>query len=72
MTAQLGAIVGYVDQLAELNTDDVEPMAHAVELTNVFRADEERPSLPVARRWPTHRIRTANSIWSRPCWESEH
>jgi aspartyl-tRNA(Asn)/glutamyl-tRNA(Gln) amidotransferase subunit C len=48
MTAQLGAIVGYVDQLAELNTDDVEPMAHAVELTNVFRADEERPSLPVA------------------------
>jgi aspartyl-tRNA(Asn)/glutamyl-tRNA(Gln) amidotransferase subunit C len=48
MTAQLGAIVGYVDLLAELNTDDVEPMAHAVELTNVFRADEERPSLPLA------------------------
>ena len=47
MTAQLGAIVGYVDLLAELNTDDVEPMAHAVELTNVFRADEERPSLPL-------------------------
>jgi aspartyl-tRNA(Asn)/glutamyl-tRNA(Gln) amidotransferase subunit C len=48
MTAQLGAIVGYVDLLAELNTEDVEPMAHAVELTNVFRADEERPSLPLA------------------------
>jgi aspartyl-tRNA(Asn)/glutamyl-tRNA(Gln) amidotransferase subunit C len=48
MTAQLGAIVGYVDQLAELNTDDVEPMAHAVELTNVFRPDEERPGLPRA------------------------
>jgi aspartyl-tRNA(Asn)/glutamyl-tRNA(Gln) amidotransferase subunit C len=48
MTAQLGAIVGYVDLLAELNTDEVEPMAHAVELTNVFRADEERPSLPLA------------------------
>ena len=48
MTAQLGAIVGYVDLLAELDTDDVEPMAHAVELTNVFRADEERPSLPLA------------------------
>jgi aspartyl-tRNA(Asn)/glutamyl-tRNA(Gln) amidotransferase subunit C len=45
MTAQLAAIVGYVDQLAELNTDDVEPMAHAVELNNVFRADELRPSL---------------------------
>lgn len=45
MTAQLAAIVAYVEQLAELNTDDVEPMAHAVELVNVFRADEVRPSL---------------------------
>ena len=48
MTAQLAAIVGYVDQLSELNTDDVEPMAHAVELTNVFRPDDVRPSLPLA------------------------
>jgi aspartyl-tRNA(Asn)/glutamyl-tRNA(Gln) amidotransferase subunit C len=48
MTEQLAAIVGYVDQLAELNADDVEPMAHAVELTNVFRADDVRPSLPLA------------------------
>jgi aspartyl-tRNA(Asn)/glutamyl-tRNA(Gln) amidotransferase subunit C len=47
MTAQLAAIVGYVDQLAELDTEEVEPMAHAVELTNVFRPDEERPSLPL-------------------------
>jgi aspartyl-tRNA(Asn)/glutamyl-tRNA(Gln) amidotransferase subunit C len=45
MTAQLGAIVEYVQQLSELKTDDVEPMAHAVELTNVFRADELQPSL---------------------------
>jgi aspartyl-tRNA(Asn)/glutamyl-tRNA(Gln) amidotransferase subunit C len=45
MTAQLGAIVDYVQQLSELNTDDVEPMAHAVELTNVFRPDELQPSL---------------------------
>jgi aspartyl-tRNA(Asn)/glutamyl-tRNA(Gln) amidotransferase subunit C len=46
MTAQLGAIVGYVEQLKELNTEEVEPMAHAVEVTNVFRADELRDSLP--------------------------
>jgi aspartyl-tRNA(Asn)/glutamyl-tRNA(Gln) amidotransferase subunit C len=45
MTAQLGAVVEYVQQLSELNTDDVEPMAHAVELTNVFRPDEIQPSL---------------------------
>jgi aspartyl-tRNA(Asn)/glutamyl-tRNA(Gln) amidotransferase subunit C len=46
MTTQLGAIVGYVEQLAELNTDGVEPMAHALEVSNVFAADEPRPSLP--------------------------
>ncbi|MCL6501368.1 MAG: Asp-tRNA(Asn)/Glu-tRNA(Gln) amidotransferase subunit GatC [Pirellulales bacterium] len=39
MTAQLGQIVEYVQLLSELNTDDVEPMAHAVELSNVFRDD---------------------------------
>jgi aspartyl-tRNA(Asn)/glutamyl-tRNA(Gln) amidotransferase subunit C len=46
MTAQLGQIVGYVDQLGELDTDEVEPMAHAVEVTDVFRPDELRESLP--------------------------
>ena len=46
MTAQLGQIVGYVEQLNELDTDEVEPMAHAVELVNVFRADEVADSLP--------------------------
>ena len=46
MTEQLGQIVGYVEQLQELNTDGVEPMAHGVELSNVFRDDELRPSLP--------------------------
>ncbi|HJS06609.1 MAG TPA: Asp-tRNA(Asn)/Glu-tRNA(Gln) amidotransferase subunit GatC, partial [Pirellulales bacterium] len=29
MTAQLGQIVQYVEQLGELDTDEVEPMAHA-------------------------------------------
>ncbi len=46
MTEQLGQIVGYVESLAELNTDNVEPMAHALEVSNVFAADEVRPSLP--------------------------
>jgi aspartyl-tRNA(Asn)/glutamyl-tRNA(Gln) amidotransferase subunit C len=46
MTDQLGAIVSYVDQLSEVDTTGVEPMAHAVELTNVFAADEIEPSLP--------------------------
>jgi aspartyl-tRNA(Asn)/glutamyl-tRNA(Gln) amidotransferase subunit C len=49
MTAQLGSIVAYVEQLAELDAEiaqkNVQPMAHAVELTNVFRPDEVSPSL---------------------------
>ena len=49
MTAQLGGVVDYFQQLAELDTEiatnKVQPMAHAVEMTNVFRADEVRPSL---------------------------
>jgi aspartyl-tRNA(Asn)/glutamyl-tRNA(Gln) amidotransferase subunit C len=46
MTSQLTAIVDYVEQLKELNTSGVEPMAHAVELRNVFADDALRPSLP--------------------------
>ncbi len=46
LTGQLAQIVGYVDQLAEVNTDGVEPMAHAVEVTNVFAEDSVEPSLP--------------------------
>ncbi len=49
MTLQLGDVVAYVEQLAELDSEiaekQVEPMAHAVEMTNVFRADEVLPSL---------------------------
>lgn len=46
MTTQLGQIVGYVDQLRELDTSGVTPMAHALDVSNVFVADELRPSLP--------------------------
>lgn len=46
MTSQLTAIVDYVEQLKELNTSSVEPMAHAVELRNVFADDVLRASLP--------------------------
>ncbi len=46
MTNQLGKILSYIDQLAELDTSAVEPMAHAVDLTNAFRDDEVQPGLP--------------------------
>jgi aspartyl-tRNA(Asn)/glutamyl-tRNA(Gln) amidotransferase subunit C len=47
ITRDLAAIVDYVNQLQAVNTEGVEPLAHAVELNNVFRPDEPAPSLPV-------------------------
>lgn len=47
-TAKLGQILSYVELLNEVATDDVEPMVHAVEISNVFRADAVQPSLPRA------------------------
>jgi aspartyl-tRNA(Asn)/glutamyl-tRNA(Gln) amidotransferase subunit C len=44
-TPQLNAIVDYVAQLQELDTQDVEPLAHGVEVCNVFREDVRGPSL---------------------------
>jgi aspartyl-tRNA(Asn)/glutamyl-tRNA(Gln) amidotransferase subunit C len=47
MTRHLSAIIDYVNQLQAVNTDGVEPLAHALDLTNVFRDDAPAPSLPV-------------------------
>jgi aspartyl-tRNA(Asn)/glutamyl-tRNA(Gln) amidotransferase subunit C len=44
-TGQLGSVLQYVEMLNEVDTDGVEPMAHAVELTNVLRDDEITESL---------------------------
>jgi len=45
MTAQLGDILAYVELLGELDTESVEPMAHALDVCDVFRGDEVRASL---------------------------
>jgi aspartyl-tRNA(Asn)/glutamyl-tRNA(Gln) amidotransferase subunit C len=39
-THQLNQILEYVEQLNTLDTDNVEPLSHVIELRNVFRADE--------------------------------
>ena len=46
MTRDLGQVLTYVEQLAELSTDDVPPMAHALDVANVLADDVLRPSLP--------------------------
>jgi aspartyl-tRNA(Asn)/glutamyl-tRNA(Gln) amidotransferase subunit C len=45
-TSQLNTIVEFVAQLQELDTANVEPLAHGVEIRNVFREDRQGPSLP--------------------------
>lgn len=45
MTAQLGQILDYMALLAEVDTRNVEPMAHALDVADVFRGDEVGPSL---------------------------
>ena len=42
---QLSAILDYVDQLSEVNTEGVEPSAHALPVHNVYRVDEVGESL---------------------------
>ncbi len=45
LTTQLGRVLEYVDILNEVDTTAVEPMAHPIELSNVFRDDVARDSL---------------------------
>ncbi len=45
LVGELGDILSYVNKLNELDTSDVEPMMHVIEMTNVLRDDVVRPSL---------------------------
>lgn len=42
---QLNAILDYVARMNELNTDGVEPLAHCLPISNVFREDIVKESL---------------------------
>ena len=43
---QLSAILDYADTLQQLDVADIEPMSHAIALTNVMRADVPADSTP--------------------------
>jgi aspartyl-tRNA(Asn)/glutamyl-tRNA(Gln) amidotransferase subunit C len=45
MTTQLGDILAYMELLGEVDTRQVEPMAHALDVANVLRDDEVQGSL---------------------------
>ncbi len=44
-TGQLSAILGYVEKMNELDTENVEPLAHCLPISNVFRSDCVKESL---------------------------
>lgn len=44
-TAQLGAIIEYVEKMNQLDTTNIEPLAHCLPINNRFREDETKPSL---------------------------
>jgi aspartyl-tRNA(Asn)/glutamyl-tRNA(Gln) amidotransferase subunit C len=46
MTTQLDAILQYMSLLQQVDTDGVEPMAHAMDVSDVFRPDVVLASLP--------------------------
>jgi aspartyl-tRNA(Asn)/glutamyl-tRNA(Gln) amidotransferase subunit C len=46
---ELSKILEHVERMGELDLEGVEPTTHVVELQNVLREDEPRPSLPKER-----------------------
>ncbi|WP_371079078.1 Asp-tRNA(Asn)/Glu-tRNA(Gln) amidotransferase subunit GatC, partial [Salmonella enterica] len=46
---QMGAILGYVEKLKQLDTEGVLPTSHAVPMENSFREDQVRPSIGIAK-----------------------
>ena len=46
-SGELSKVLDYIETIGELgDLGDVEPTSHVVEVENVLRADEPRPSLP--------------------------
>ena len=46
MARELSGILDHIEKISELDLDDVPPTSHVVEVENVLRPDEPRPSLP--------------------------
>jgi aspartyl-tRNA(Asn)/glutamyl-tRNA(Gln) amidotransferase subunit C len=44
MSSELSGILEHVERINELDLENVEPTSHVVEIVNVLRPDEPRPS----------------------------
>jgi aspartyl-tRNA(Asn)/glutamyl-tRNA(Gln) amidotransferase subunit C len=50
MSSELSTVLDHIEKIGELDLEGVEPTSHVVELENVLRPDEPRPS------WPRERV----------------
>jgi aspartyl-tRNA(Asn)/glutamyl-tRNA(Gln) amidotransferase subunit C len=50
MSRELSGVLDHIEKISELDLEGVPPTSHVVEIENVLRADEPRPS------WPRERI----------------
>jgi aspartyl-tRNA(Asn)/glutamyl-tRNA(Gln) amidotransferase subunit C len=46
MSRELSTVLDHIEKIAELDLDGVPPTSHVVEVENVLRPDEPRPSWP--------------------------
>ena len=46
MAGELSGVLEHVERISELDLEGVEPTSHVIELENVLRPDEPRPSWP--------------------------
>ena len=56
-TQQLDKIITFAEQLNEVDTENVEPTSHVLEIKNVMREDVAKPGLPneeVLKNAPDH------------------
>jgi len=49
MSRELSGILDHIEKIGELDLERVEPTSHVIQLENVFRKDEPRPSWPRER-----------------------
>lgn len=50
MSGELSTVLDHIERINELDLEGVAPTSHVVEVENVLRADEPRPS------WPRDRV----------------
>ncbi|MBV8781818.1 MAG: Asp-tRNA(Asn)/Glu-tRNA(Gln) amidotransferase subunit GatC [Phycisphaerae bacterium] len=49
LSGQLETILGYVQKISNADVSGVEPLAHPLPISNVFREDVVEPSLPLEK-----------------------